>query len=102
GPKLQKVINARRILTTENGGAAAGPGFPGGSGGSNIISQAQAELKAVIDDKKHSKAEVEEKVVVVRKARQKAQADLESAQKDLLLLLTKEQEAVLVSLGFVE
>jgi hypothetical protein len=29
-------------------------------------------------------------------------ADNDAGQKDLLLLLTKEQEAVLVSLGFVE
>ncbi len=132
GPKLQKVIAARQVLTADSrtvdagaigpqrtkgrpGGPPAGegsasspgdaprpaPGF-GGSGGANIISEAQADLKAVLDDPRHSKAEVQEKVAAVRKARQKAHADLDFARKDLLMLITGEQEAVLVSLGILE
>jgi hypothetical protein len=38
----------------------------------------------------------------VRKTRQKVRGDLDAAQKDLLQLLTAEQEAVLVSLGLLE
>jgi Spy/CpxP family protein refolding chaperone len=91
-------------------GGAAGPPTgigppPGGFGGpmaANAISQAQAELKTVLNDPKHSPAEVKEKVAAVRKARQKARGDLDAAQKDLLLMLTAEQEAVLVSLGYIE
>jgi phage gpG-like protein len=99
-PKLQKVINTRQILTSDARGATFGGGF--GGPGTNIVSQAQADLKAVLDDPKHSKAEVEEKIAAVRKARQKARADLEAAQKDLLQMLTASQEAVLISLGYLE
>ena len=70
--------------------------------GPNAVSQAQADLKTVLNDPKHSAAEVQEKVVAVRKAREKARSDLDAAQKDLLTLLTAEQEAVLVSLGYLE
>jgi hypothetical protein len=70
--------------------------------GTNVISQAQAELKAVLNDPKHTATEVKEMVAAVRKARQKARGDLDAAQKDLLQLLTAEQEAVLVSLGYLD
>ena len=103
-PKLQKVITARQVLA-ENRGAGANL-FPGGGFGgpqpTNLINQAQAELKAVLDDPKHTKTEVEEKVAAVRKARQKARAELEAAQKDLLEMLSGAQEATLLSLGFIE
>jgi Spy/CpxP family protein refolding chaperone len=107
-PKLKKLVAARQVLSTEIRSTTGGiGGFPPGGGfggpmGSNIITQAQAELKAVLDDPKHTKAEVEEKVAAVRKARRKARAEMEAAQKDLLLLLTASQEAVLVSLGYME
>jgi hypothetical protein len=68
----------------------------------NIVSQAQADLRAVLDDPKHTRAEVEEKVAAVRKARLKARAELEAAQKDLLQMVTSMQEAVLISLGCLE
>jgi hypothetical protein len=100
------------------GGPPGGPGggFPGGPGGfggpppggpggptpDNAISKAQAELKTTLADPKHTADEVKEKVAAVRKARQKVRTELETAQKDLLKLLTPEQEATLVSLGYIE
>jgi Spy/CpxP family protein refolding chaperone len=89
------------------GGPPAGFGPPPGVGfggpmATNAISQAQAELKTLLNDPKHSAAEVKEKVAAVRKARQKARGDVEAAQKDLLLMLTADQEAMLVSLGYIE
>jgi Spy/CpxP family protein refolding chaperone len=90
--KIQKVVAARQALTGD-----AAFGSP-----ANALSQARADLKAVLDDPKHSKAEVEDKLAEVRKARQKARADLETAQKDLLRLVTAEQEAVLVGLGYLD
>jgi hypothetical protein len=45
---------------------------------------------------------VKEKVAAVRKARAKAEADLKTAQQELLELLTSDQEAVLVSLGYLD
>jgi Spy/CpxP family protein refolding chaperone len=110
GPKLRKVIAAREVLTANPGGPGAGPvpfgGFPGGGpfGGmnTNVIRQAQTELQTVLKESKHSAAEVREKMAAVRAARQRARADLEAAQRDLTPLLTTEQEAVLVSLGYLD
>lgn len=152
GPKLQKVIAARRVLTSDartsditlggqprtqappgdppigkkpgpddpapgkkpapddppppgkGPGPGDGPRFGGFGGpmGSNIITQAQADLKNVLDDPKHTKAEVAEKIAAIRKARQTARADLDAAQRNLLPLLTASQEAILVSLGYLE
>jgi hypothetical protein len=67
-----------------------------------IVSQAQADLKAVLDDPKHSKTERDEKIAAVRKAREQARADLTAAQRDLLLLLTPSQEVVMISMGYLE
>jgi len=70
------------------GGATAPAGgfgpFPfGGPTPTGAVGRARADLKAVLDDPKHTKAEVDEKVEAVRKARQKAGADLDAAQNDL-------------------
>jgi Spy/CpxP family protein refolding chaperone len=99
GPKLQKVIAARRTLNGE-GGAMAGP-FGAGAA-SNIVGQAQADLKAVLDDPKHSKTDVEEKIAAVRKSRVTARANLEEAQRDLARLLTPAQQTIMVSLGHLD
>ncbi len=98
-PKIQKVISARQVLTSEGGG-----GFGGGFGGptGSGITQAQADLKATLDDPKHTNKDVEEKIAAVRKARQKARDDLAATQKDLQEMLTKTQAAVLLSLGYIE
>jgi Spy/CpxP family protein refolding chaperone len=68
----------------------------------NALSQAQADLKAVLKTPNRSAAQVKDKVDAVRRAREKARAELVAAQKDLMLLLTDEQQAVLVSLGLLE
>jgi Spy/CpxP family protein refolding chaperone len=93
GPKLQKVIAARRAVSGE---AVPGPMS------STAVAQAQSELKTVLDDPKHTKAEVDEKITAVRKARERARADLEAAQRDLVRVLTPSQQAVMVSLGYLE
>jgi Spy/CpxP family protein refolding chaperone len=91
GPKLQKMISVRRAVTGE-----AGPTS------SPALTQAQTELKTVLDDPKHTKAEVDEKIAAVRKAREQARADLVEARRDLVQLLTPTQQAVMVSLGYLE
>jgi hypothetical protein len=118
GPKLQKVIAARQVVTTESRSAdakAAPRAEPrpneapagqrpaaGGAGEANIITQAHADFKAVLDDPKHTKAELQEAAAVVRKAREKARTDLGTAQKDLRQLLTAEQETILLGLGYLD
>ena len=101
-PKIQKVISTRQAITGEGGGS--GFGGPGGFGGASgdAVTQAQADLKAVLDDPKHTNKDVEEKIAAVRKARQKARDDLAASQKDLLQMVTKSQQAVLISLGYLE
>jgi Spy/CpxP family protein refolding chaperone len=90
GPKVQKVTSLRRAVNGEGGSA------------SPALTHAQAELKTVLDEPKHTKAEVDEKLTAVRKAREQARADLTVAQRDLMQMLTPSQQAVMVSLGFLE
>lgn len=91
GPKLQKMLAARRAVSGE-----AGPMS------NAALAQAQAELKAVLDEPKHTKAEVDEKITAVRKAREGARGDLAEAQRDLMRMLTPTQQAIMVSLGHLE
>jgi hypothetical protein len=69
---------------------------------SNTVAQALTDLKTAIADAKSKPEDIQEKVAAVRKARQKAKRKLETAQKELLELLTPDQEAVLISLGYVD
>lgn len=68
----------------------------------NAVSRAINELQTVAADKSSTPEQIQEKVAAVRTARRKAQDDLAAAQKDLLLLLTPRQEAVLIGLGYLE
>jgi len=94
GPQLRKVEAARRALLGQ--APAAGPM------GGNAVGQAQAELRALLADPKHSKDQVQELVVSVRKARDSTRAELAAAQRELRQLLTEEQQAVVVSLGYLD
>lgn len=79
------------------------PGLGGGiSGGDSATNQALNELQAAIDDPKTSSDQLNEKVTAVRAARKKAREKLEAAQKELFLLITPDQEAVLVRLGYLD
>jgi hypothetical protein len=51
-----------------------------------------------VENAKATPDEYREQLAAYRAARAKAQRDLEAAQKDLLLLLTPDQEALLVTL----
>lgn len=93
GPKLQKVVAARRVWS---GSDSSGPQA------SNIVAQAQADLRSVLDDPKHTKSEVDEKLGAIRKARQQARAELEEASRDLSRLLTPSQQTIMISLGYLE
>jgi Spy/CpxP family protein refolding chaperone len=107
-PKLEKVIALRQALAGDSpGGAMFGPGgfgapTGGGSTTTNGLTQAQADLRALLAEAKRSAADVEQKVAAVRQARRKVRDELDAAQKDLLKLLTAEQEAALVGLGHID
>lgn len=85
------------------GGGPGGPGFGGTVSGDFVrLVQARADLRTALDDPKVSPDAVREKVAVVREARRKARAALADAGKNLLELLTADQEAVLVALGHLD
>lgn len=102
GAKLQKVIAARLALSADTRGADFGFGGFGGRPGANRVTQAQTELKTVLADPMHSKAEVEDHVAAIRKARRQARTELDAAQQDLVQMLTARQETILISLGYLE
>jgi hypothetical protein len=64
--------------------------------------QALMELQTVATDPNATTEQIKEKATAVRTVRQKAKADLAAAQKDLVQLLTQDQEAMLVVLGYLD
>ena len=75
-------------------------GGPGGN--NNAVGTALAELTTALADTTSTPEQIKAKLAAVRNARQKAAADLAAAQKALLPLLTADQEATLVSLGYLD
>jgi hypothetical protein len=80
-----------------------GRGGPGALGGiNNPVSAALTDLKTALAEPTTTPEQVKTKLAAVRTARQKAATDLETAQKDVRRLLTADQEATLVSLGYID
>lgn len=118
-PKLQKVMDAQRVVGAGRGGrggmpggrgGVAGPGAAGPGGGpadaqpvaDNAVSKALADLRSAMETR-DTKAEVlTQKITALRTARDKAVADLNTARKALKDILTSRQEAVLISYSFLE
>jgi hypothetical protein len=73
----------------------------GGPGG-NAVMQKLVELRTALADPNATAEQFKEKIAAVRNVRQKAKADLVAARKDLLQLLTLDQEATLVGLGYLD
>ena len=84
------------------GGPGPGGGPPGFGGSSNTVMQKLVELQTTLADPNGTAKQLKEKITAVRNARQKAKAELAAARKDLLDLLTVDQEAVLVSLDYLD
>jgi hypothetical protein len=85
------------------GGFGGGPDGPGGfAGNNNAVSTALSELTTALDDATSTPEQIKARLAAVRSARQKAAAELAVAQKALLPLLTADQEARLVSLGYLD
>jgi hypothetical protein len=60
------------------------------------------ELQTILADPNATSEQLKEKITAVRNARLKAKAELAAARKDLLELLTLDQEAMLVSLDCLD
>jgi hypothetical protein len=85
------------------GGPGGGPPFGGSPGfGDMAVMQKLAELQATLADPNGTSEQLREKMTAVRSARQKAKVDLAAARKDLLQMLTLDQEATLVSLDCLD
>ena len=85
------------------GGPGPGGGPPGfGGPGGNAVAQKLTELRTALADPNSTSEQLKEKLGAVRDARLKAKAELAVARKDLLELLTPDQEAVLVSLNYLD
>jgi hypothetical protein len=68
----------------------------------NAVTQAMGELRSAAYDSRTPAEQLRAKVDAVRAARKRALADLEAARKDLVELLTPQQEAILVGLGYLD
>jgi hypothetical protein len=113
-PKLEAVMTAQR--DTRAGGFGGGRGGRRGGqqgdtnaqpqqtppGGDSAVAKAQAELRAVLDNKDSKPEEIKAKLTALRAAREQAKTALAAAQKDLKDLLTQRQEAVLVNMGYLD
>lgn len=76
-------------------------GFPD-MGANHAVALAVSQLGKALSATNTSAAELQEKTAAVRDARRRALSDLDAAQHKLRQLLTLEQEAVLVSLGYLD
>ena len=112
-PKVEKIMNAQRDARGGFGfggmGRRGGGGFGGGGGGDRSADQPQSnvekarnDLRNTLQNKDAAANEIADKLKALREAREKAQQDLQSAQKELKDVLTPRQEAVLVSMGILE
>jgi hypothetical protein len=86
----------------DGGGTAGGGTAVVMSGGNNAVALALAELKSALSSTNAPADQIKEQVAAVRAARQKAQAGLAAAEKNLRSMLTADQETVLISLGYLE
>ena len=84
------------------GGPGPGGGPPGFGGPSGAVTQKLVELRTALTDPNTTSEQLREKIGAVRDARLKVKAELAAARKDLLELLTPDQEAVLVSLDYLD
>jgi hypothetical protein len=110
-PKLEKVLTAQRDTRSSRGFGNRGGRTRGGNNGDNqnnnnqpqsAVAQASEDLRKAVEDKGSSPEELTKKIATLREAREKAKADLASAQKDLRELLSARQEATLISNGILD
>lgn len=88
------------VVAARGGPGRGGPDALGGL--NNPVSAALRDLKTVLADPTTTPEQLKTKLAAIRTARQKAATDLQTAQRDVLRLLTADQEATLVSLGYID
>jgi hypothetical protein len=111
-PKIEKVFTAQREARFGGGfgfgGSGRGNRGGGGPGGTadnqpqSAVGQAAQDLRRTLENKDASADEISAKLKTLREAREKAQTELATAQKELKEVLTQRQEATLVSYGMLD
>lgn len=109
-PKIEKVMQAQQNSMGGGGmgmlfgrGGGGGPGGPGGGGDNpSPLAKASRDLQAALQDGNAAPADLKRKMAAFRDARDAARKELADAQKALLDVLTPQQEAVMLSVGFVQ
>jgi hypothetical protein len=86
------------------GAGAGGAGFGGFgmAGANNPVATALTELRTALNATNAAPETIEAKIADVRQARQKAKRELDAAQNELHQLVTRQQENVLISLGYLD
>jgi Ca2+-binding EF-hand superfamily protein len=77
-------------------------GPPGRGAEDNAVARAMRDLQETLADSKSTPELIGEKIAAVRAARKRANAELQAALRQLAELLTPDQQAVLISLGYLE
>ena len=101
-PRIEKVSTLRRAGDSGRGGFGRGGDNNRSSEPPSPVAKAAEDLRTVTRNKEAPAAEVTAKLAALREARAKAKAELATAQKELVEVLTPKQEAVLVSMGMLE
>lgn len=118
-PRLQKVMNLRRQINAPGRGMMFGgrgqvmrPGGRGQAGAQrtrpgqtqrepSAVEKATQELQEVLSSKDATSEQIKAKLTALRTAKEKAEKDLATAQKELKKDLTVKQEAILVLSGYL-
>jgi methyl-accepting chemotaxis protein len=108
--KIQKVMTLQQELNAGRGRGGFGGrgGRRGGGGGapagdnSNPIAAASSELSNSVQNTGTSAEDLKAKMTALRDAKKKVQGELTTAQDDLKGVVTVRQEAVLVSMGYLD
>ena len=106
GPRVEKLLLAQQDVRAGIRGVG-GFGFGGGGGGLGNFSGAQmseieeaaADLRDAAQDPDVNAAEAKRRLVLYRRARDKARERLQAAEREVKELLTQRQEGLLVMLG---
>jgi len=119
GPRVMKVMSLNRQVNSGMGGmfrmggrrggpqgGQAGPGGPGprgrmGQGEPTVVDTASEALQTTLENTAATPDEVKAKLTGLRAAKEKAKAELATAQQELKQVLTLRQEAQLVLMGML-
>jgi hypothetical protein len=107
-PKIEKVFLAKQKTNTGAGmnwtsSNNAKPAFqPSNAKPDTAAGKAMRDVRDAVADQAASDQELVKRMAAVREARQKARAEYEAAQKDLIAAISPRQQAVLMTLGVVE